>query len=43
LLSVDRRGWLEELPLIREYYARFGARLPRELAARVDQLEMRLR
>jgi phosphoenolpyruvate carboxykinase (GTP) len=43
LLSVDRGGWLQELPLIREFYARFGARLPAELAARVDQLEMRLR
>ena len=27
----------------REYYARFGARLPREIAARADQLEVRLR
>ena len=43
LLSVDRGGWLEELPLIREYYAGFGARLPAQLAARIDQLETRLR
>jgi len=43
LLTVDQDGWLEELPLIRQYYASFGARLPAELAARVDQLEQRLR
>jgi phosphoenolpyruvate carboxykinase (GTP) len=43
LLSVDRGGWLQELPLIREYYASFGERLPSELSARVDQLESRLR
>jgi phosphoenolpyruvate carboxykinase (GTP) len=43
LLSVDRAGWLEELPMIREYYASFGSRLPAELAARIDQLESRLR
>jgi phosphoenolpyruvate carboxykinase (GTP) len=43
LLSVHHDGWLQELPLIREYYASFGARLPRELAARIDQLENRLR
>jgi phosphoenolpyruvate carboxykinase (GTP) len=43
LLSVDRSGWLQELPLIREFYASFGARLPAQLAARVDQLETRLR
>jgi phosphoenolpyruvate carboxykinase (GTP) len=43
LLSVDRGGWLQELPLIREFYASFGARLPAQFAARVDQLETRLR
>jgi phosphoenolpyruvate carboxykinase (GTP) len=43
LLSVDREGWLEELPLIRAHYASFGQRLPPELAARIDQLESRLR
>ncbi len=43
LLEVDRDGWLQELPLIREYYAKFGDRLPRRLAAWVDHLEEALR
>jgi phosphoenolpyruvate carboxykinase (GTP) len=43
LLSVDHDGWLAEVPLIREYYARFGEKLPKELLAEVDGLEKRLR
>ena len=43
LLAVDREGWLSEIPLIREYYASFGARMPRELNAELDALEKRLR
>ena len=39
LLNVDRKGWLHELPLIREYYAQFGDRMPRELTSLVDHLE----
>ena len=39
LLTVDRKGWLQELPLIREYYAQFGDRMPEELNALVDHLE----
>ena len=39
LLSVDRKGWLHELPLIREYYSQFGERLPGELNSWVDHLE----
>ena len=39
LLSVDRKGWLHELPLIREYYSQFGERLPAELNSWVDHLE----
>jgi len=43
LLRVDGDGWLAELPLIDEYYARFGDRLPKglrdELAALKDRLE----
>jgi phosphoenolpyruvate carboxykinase (GTP) len=42
LLAVDREGWLNEVPLIREYYASFGARMPRELSAELDALEKRL-
>jgi phosphoenolpyruvate carboxykinase (GTP) len=39
LLTVDRGGWLQELPLIREYYAQFGDRMPGELSSLVDHLE----
>ncbi|MBW2386429.1 MAG: phosphoenolpyruvate carboxykinase (GTP) [Deltaproteobacteria bacterium] len=39
LLSVDRDGWLQEIPMIREYYSQFGDRLPPEFRAAVDQLE----
>jgi phosphoenolpyruvate carboxykinase (GTP) len=42
LLAVDVDGWLEEVGLIREHFARFGDRLPDALARSVDQLEERL-
>jgi phosphoenolpyruvate carboxykinase (GTP) len=42
LLAVDRAGWLQEVPLIREYYAKFGGKLPPELAEAVDRLEAAL-
>jgi phosphoenolpyruvate carboxykinase (GTP) len=43
LLRVDHEGWLHEIPLIREYYAQFGMRLPGELSEELDALERRLR
>jgi len=42
LLSVDLEGWLREIPLIREYYAKFGDRMPRDLLEELDALEERL-
>jgi phosphoenolpyruvate carboxykinase (GTP) len=42
LLRVDVEGWRAEVPLIREYYAKFGGRLPQALADEVDTLEKRL-
>jgi phosphoenolpyruvate carboxykinase (GTP) len=43
LLKVDVDGWLAELPLIEEYYAKFGDHLPDalrdELGAMKDRLE----
>ena len=42
LLRVDIEGWRAEVPLIREYYAQFGDRLPQGLADQVDTLEQRL-
>jgi phosphoenolpyruvate carboxykinase (GTP) len=43
LLSVNVEGWLAELPQIREYYAKFGERMPRVLVDELDGLEQRLR
>jgi phosphoenolpyruvate carboxykinase (GTP) len=43
LLAVDREGWANEVPLIREYYASFGARMPKELVSELEALEKRLR
>jgi len=42
LLRVDVDGWLHEIPLIREYYAKFGERMPEELVDELDRLEARL-
>jgi phosphoenolpyruvate carboxykinase (GTP) len=42
LLRVDGEEWRDEVPLIREHYARFGDRLPVELAEQLDALEHRL-
>jgi phosphoenolpyruvate carboxykinase (GTP) len=43
LLSVQVDGWLAEIPQIREYYAKFGERLPQALADELDALEGRLK
>ncbi|HYN15493.1 MAG TPA: phosphoenolpyruvate carboxykinase (GTP) [Terriglobales bacterium] len=43
LLSVDVDGWLAEVPLIREHFARFGSHLPQGLRDEVDRLEQRLK
>ena len=43
LLNVDVGGWLEEVPRIREHFAKFGDRLPQGLKQEVDDLEQRLR
>ncbi|MBN2195801.1 MAG: phosphoenolpyruvate carboxykinase (GTP) [Polyangiaceae bacterium] len=42
LLEVDPAAWKAELDLIREHYARFGARLPPELTAELAKLVARL-
>jgi phosphoenolpyruvate carboxykinase (GTP) len=43
LLSVDVEGWLAEVPLIRQHFARFGSHLPEGLTREVAELEDRLR
>jgi phosphoenolpyruvate carboxykinase (GTP) len=42
LLTVDVDGWREQLPQMREHYARLGDKLPAELQAQLDALEARL-
>jgi phosphoenolpyruvate carboxykinase (GTP) len=43
LLSVDIDGWLEEIPLIREHFDKFGTRLPEGLNRELEDLDQRLR
>jgi len=43
LLAVDREGWLYEVPLIREFYATFGDKMPKALVGELEALEKRLR
>jgi phosphoenolpyruvate carboxykinase (GTP) len=43
LLSVDIDGWLAEVPLIKEHFARFGTHLPEGLNREVNALEERLK
>jgi len=42
LLRVDTAAWARELPQLEEHYARFGERLPPELADHLTTLEARL-
>jgi phosphoenolpyruvate carboxykinase (GTP) len=42
ILKVDVKEWLAEAPRIREYYARFGDRVPAALHKQLDDLERRL-
>jgi phosphoenolpyruvate carboxykinase (GTP) len=42
LLAVDPELWHAQLPQVREHFARFGDRLPKELRAQFEQLEKRL-
>lgn len=42
LLSVDKDLWKQEVAGIREFYGKFGSKLPKELAAQLDALEKRL-
>ncbi len=43
LLEVDVDSWREQLPQMREHYAKFGDRLPAELRRQLEALEQRLR
>jgi phosphoenolpyruvate carboxykinase (GTP) len=43
LLQVDKAEWLNEVASIREHYALYGERLPKELMVQLDALEKRLK
>ncbi len=42
LLRVEVDGWLEEIPLIEDYYATYGNHLPAELHRELKELKQRL-
>ncbi len=42
LLNVDIEGWLQEIPLIIEYYRQFGEKLPTQLMEEVERLQAKL-
>mgnify|MGYP000946531841 CR=1 FL=1 len=42
LLRIDTDGWRGAIPQIREHYAKFGDRLPKELTSALDTLESTL-
>ena len=42
LLSVDVRGWRDELDQVKEHYAQFGDKLPPRLARQLQRLEANL-
>jgi len=42
LLSVDSKGWKEELAAIKESYKTYGDKVPKELLVQIDALEKRL-
>ena len=42
LLSVDPENWKEEVAGIKEFYAQFGDRLPKELSEKLKELDARL-
>jgi phosphoenolpyruvate carboxykinase (GTP) len=43
LLTIDKEGWKAEIPLIREFFAKFGNRMPVALNEEANQLEQRLK
>ncbi len=42
LLRVDADGWLQEIPLIEDYYRQFGDRVPEEFFSQLHGLQQRL-
>ena len=42
LTSVDKEGWKAEIPMIKEHFATFGAKMPQALKEELAALEKRL-
>ena len=42
-LKVEIDGWLEEIPLIRDYYSSYGDKVPKELENELNVLTEKLR
>jgi phosphoenolpyruvate carboxykinase (GTP) len=42
LLSIDLKLWKDETKEIREFYKKFGGRLPKELSNQLKKLEQQL-
>ncbi len=42
LLRVEIDGWLQEIPMIKDYYEKFGNRLPDELNKEINKLQTQL-
>jgi len=43
LLAVDIKGWLDDLPRVREHLAKFGDKLPQGIRDELEELEKRLK
>jgi len=43
LLRVDKEGWLREVESIKEHYANYGSKMPKELIEQLHALEERLK
>jgi len=43
LLKINKDEWLREVASIREHYAKYGEKMPKELYAQLDALEKRLK
>lgn len=42
LIAIDKENWKKEVEGIKEFYAKFGDKLPKELAKQADELEKKL-
>ena len=43
LLKINKDEWLQEVESIKEHYASYGEKMPKELYAQLEALEQRLK